>query len=108
MVNNFAATIDVTDSQVVLQYGAAAQNKISSFSENALNSVRTKDMGEIGEMLTGLVTELRGFDAQESKGFFGLFKKSATKLKAQYDDLHGAGKPSGAVDEGYRAARRNV
>ena len=86
MVNNFAATIDVTDSQVVLQYGAAAQNKISSFSENALNSVRTKDMGEIGEMLTGLVTELRGFDAQESKGFFGLFKKSATKLKAQYDD----------------------
>ena len=52
MVNNFAATIDVTDSQVVLQYGAAAQNKISSFSENALNSVRTKDMGEIGEMLT--------------------------------------------------------
>ena len=86
MVDNFAATIDVTDSQVVLQYGAAAQSKISSFSENALNSVRTKDMGEIGEMLTGLVTELRGFDAQESKGFFGLFKKSANKLKAQYDD----------------------
>ncbi len=90
MVRNFAATIDITNSNVILTYGAAAQQKIAGFSENALKSVRTKDMGEIGEMISGLVTELRAFspEVEEEKGFFGFFKKQANKvsaMKAKYD-----------------------
>ncbi len=86
MVNDFAAQIDITNTQMVLQYGAGCQKKIADFSENALNNVRTKDMGEIGQMLTDVVTELKDFDAEE--GLFGLFKKSSNKLenmKAKYD-----------------------
>ncbi len=88
MVNDFAAQIDITNTQMVLQYGAGCQKKIADFSENALNNVRTKDMGEIGQMLTDVVTELKDFDAEEEKGLFGLFKKSSNKLenmKAKYD-----------------------
>ena len=86
-VDAFAQQIDLTDSTMVLQYGAAAQKNIASFSENALNSVRTKDLGEIGEMLSSVVTELKNFDEEEEKGFFGFFKKNANKLnsmKAKY------------------------
>uniref|UniRef100_UPI00405671BA toxic anion resistance protein n=1 Tax=Agathobacter sp. TaxID=2021311 RepID=UPI00405671BA len=89
MVNDFAAQIDLTNTQLILQYGAGSQKKIADFSETALNNVRTKDMGEIGQMLTDVVAELKDFDEEEEeKGFFGLFKKSSNKLanmKAKYD-----------------------
>lgn len=81
MVDDFAAQIDITNTQMVLQYGAGSQKKIADFSENALNNVRTKDMGEIGQMLTDVVTELKGFEEEEEKGFFGIFKKSSNKLE---------------------------
>ena len=85
----FAEKIDITDSNLVLQYGAAAQKNIADFSANALENVRTKDMGEVGDMVSELVVELKGFDAeQERKGLLGLFKKASrgTQLmKAKYD-----------------------
>ena len=89
-VREFASQIDVTDTNQVLTYGAAAQKNISDFSGAALGKVRTKDLGQVGDMLTDLVTELRGlnFDAQEQKGLKGLFNKSRNRiaeLKAQYD-----------------------
>ena len=91
MVEDFAKTIDVTNSHVILTYGAAAQQKIAGFSESALKSVRTKDMGEIGEDLSRLVVELKGFgEEDEKKGLFGLFKKASNKLetmKAQYSKV---------------------
>ena len=87
-VMEFARSIDLTNSQVVLQYGAAAQKNIAAFSESALGSVRTKDMGEVGDMITSLVVELKGFDAEEeSKGFLGFFRKtnrSLETMKAKY------------------------
>ena len=86
MVDDFAAQIDIT--QLVMQYGAGSQKKIADFSESALNNVRTKDMGEIGQMLAGVVAELKGFEEEEEKGFLGFFKKSTTKLenlKIKYD-----------------------
>ena len=83
MVDDFAEKIDVTNSQMVLQYGAATQKKIGDFSETALDKVRTKDLGETGEMIANLVTELKGFDAQEeSKGIFGFFKKAGNSIEA--------------------------
>ena len=83
MVEDFAATIDVSNSNVILQYGAAAQKKIAGFSENALQNVRTKDLGEIGEMMTNLIGELRNMDDTEEKGgIFGFFKKTSNKLSA--------------------------
>jgi len=89
MVNDFAAQIDLTNTQMILQYGAGSQKKIADFSETALNNVRTKDMGEIGDLLTNVVTELKNFDDdEEERGFFGLFKKNTNKLanmKAKYD-----------------------
>ncbi len=88
-VNEFAEKIDLTNSQLVLQYGAGAQKNIADFSGNALNSVRTKDMGEIGDMITNLVMELKDFDAEEErKGLFGRFKKAVNSLdnmKIKYD-----------------------
>ena len=65
MVNEFAAQIDITNTQMVLQYGAGSQKKIADFSENALNNVRTKDMGEIGQMLASVVSELKDFYEEE-------------------------------------------
>lgn len=88
-VDEFSAQIDITNTQAVLQYGAGCQKKIADFSETALGNVRNKDMGEIGEMLTQVVTELKSFEEEEeSKGFLGLFKKNTNKLsnmKAKYD-----------------------
>jgi uncharacterized protein YaaN involved in tellurite resistance len=89
-VLNFAKQIDIKDSNTVLQYGAGAQKNIADFSASTLNNVRTKDMGEIGDMLGGLVVELRGFDLDpsEKKGIFGLFKRAGNKIeemKVQYD-----------------------
>lgn len=90
MVEEFSEKIDLTNSNMILQYGAAAQSKISDFSESALDKVRTKDMAEIGQSLTDLVTELKNFDVdEEDKGFFGFFKKQANRianLKIQYDE----------------------
>jgi len=88
MVDDFAAQIDLTNTQLVMQYGAGSQKKIANFSENALNNVRTKDMGEIGQMLTSVVSELKDFNEEEEKGFLGFFKKTSNRLdnlKIKYD-----------------------
>ena len=88
MVDDFAAQIDITNTQMVMQYGAGSQKKIADFSESALNNVRTKDMGEIGQMLADVVTELKDFNEEEDKGFFGFLKKGSNKLesmKVKYD-----------------------
>ena len=84
MVEDFSQKIDITDSNLVFQYGAAAQKNIAAFSENALNSVRTKDLGEIGEALSSLVIELKHVDAGEEKkgGIFGFFQKKRDELEA--------------------------
>ena len=88
MVEDFSQKIDITDSQMVLEYGSAAQKNVAGFSENALKSVRNKDLGEVGDTLTGLVMELKDFgEEEEKKGIFGFFKKAGDKLemmKAQY------------------------
>ena len=88
MVDEFIPQIELRDSNLVLQYGSGAQKKIADFSQNVLEGVRTKDLGEIGEMLSGVVTELKSFDVEEEKGLFGFFKRSSNKLtamKAKYD-----------------------
>ena len=83
MVDDFAKQIDITDANLVLQYGAAAQKNIAGFSESTLNSVRTKDLGEIGQALSSLVVELKGFGKEEDeKGIFGFFKKKRNELEA--------------------------
>ena len=81
-VMQFAQQIDLTNSQMILQYGAGTQKKMADFSENALENVRTKDMGEIGELLSGVVKELKDFDEEEEKGFLGFFKRSGNKVNA--------------------------
>ncbi len=81
MVDEFANQINLTDSSIVLQFGAGAQKKIADFSETALERVRTKDLGEIGDMLSGVVKELKNFDKEEEeKGFMKIFKKPAQKI----------------------------
>ena len=86
-VDAFAKQIDLTNSTLVLQYGAGTQKKMADFSESALENVRSKDLGEVGELLTGVVKELKNFDEEEEKGFFGIFKKASNKIenmKAKY------------------------
>ena len=90
MVNDFAEKIDLTNSQMVLQYGAASQKNLIDFSETALSRVKTQDMGETGELITGLIAELQGFDAnaEQPKGILGFFKKTSNsieQLKTRYD-----------------------
>ena len=90
VVLDFAEKIDLTNTGLVLQYGAAAQKNIANFSESTLGAVRTKDMGELGEMVTSLVAELKGFSAEEEekKGLFGMFKKASNNIqnmKIKYD-----------------------
>ena len=89
MVDDFSKKIDITDSQLVLQYGAAAQKSVASFSESALSNVRNKDLGEVGDTLTNLVVELKNFGQEEEDkgGIFGFFKKASNKMetmKIQY------------------------
>ena len=87
MVDSFAQQIDLTNSALVLQYGAGTQKKMADFSESALENVRSKDLGEVGELLSGVVKELKDFDEEEEKGFFGIFKKASNKIesmKAKY------------------------
>ena len=89
-VEEFAKKIDICDSSLVLQYGAAAQKKVAGFSESALASVRTKDLGEVGQSLSKLVAELEEFGEEEKKGIFGFLKKAENKLetmKAQYSKV---------------------
>lgn len=89
MVDDFSKQIDLHDSNGILQYGVGTQRKMADFSESALKSVKTKDLGEVGDMISGLVTELKSFDVEEEeKGFLGLFKKGGNKvtaLKAKYE-----------------------
>ena len=89
MVKAFVDKIDLNNTNAVLQYGASTQKKMADFSNKALTNIKTKDMGEIGDMITGLVTELKSFDVEEEEGgFLGFFKKKAnslTNLKAKYD-----------------------
>ena len=87
-VDAFVKQIDIKDSNVVLQYGSGAQKKMAAFSEKAIENVRTKDMGEVGKLLSDVVIELKGFDEEEEKGIFGFFKKQGNKiqmLKTKYD-----------------------
>ena len=91
MIDSFSKQIDITDANLVFSYGAAAQQNISQFSDAALKNVKTKDLDEIGDAIADLVTELRGFDTdeEESKGFFGFFKKqrdNVTTMKAKFDE----------------------
>ncbi|MEF2764204.1 MAG: toxic anion resistance protein [Mediterraneibacter sp.] len=86
-VDEFAKQIDLTNSAMVLQYGAGTQKKMADFSEAALENVKSKDLGEVGELLSGVVKELRDFDEEEEKGFFGFFKKASGRIesmKAKY------------------------
>ena len=81
MVANFAAKIDVENTAQILQYGAGTQKKMADFSYAALTNVRTQDLGEVGDLIVSVVGELKGFDAEEEKGFFGFFRKQADKLE---------------------------
>lgn len=89
MVDEFASKIELSNSNVIIQYGSGAQKKIADFSESALNNVRTKDLGEVGGILSDVVTELKNFNVEENeKGFLGIFKRTSNKLanmKAKYD-----------------------
>ena len=91
-IDEFSKKIDITNSSLVFQYGAGTQQNIANFSDTALNNVRSKDLGEVGDMIAGLVTELRSFstEPEEKKGLFGLFKQKIDKiqlLKSRYDDV---------------------
>nr|WP_288555445.1 toxic anion resistance protein [uncultured Mediterraneibacter sp.] len=86
-VDAFVSQIDLTNSAMILQYGAGTQKKMADFSETALENVKTKDMGEVGDLLSGVVKELKNFDEEEETGFLGLFKKASNKvatMKAKY------------------------
>ncbi|MBS6924011.1 MAG: toxic anion resistance protein [Lachnospiraceae bacterium] len=82
MAEQFARQIDLTNSTMILQYGAGTQKKMADFSETALDNVRTKDLGEVGNLLGSVVQELKDFDEEEERGFFGIFKKQANKLQS--------------------------
>ncbi|MGI6032652.1 MAG: toxic anion resistance protein [Coriobacteriales bacterium] len=91
-VDAFSKQIDLNSTNAILQYGACAQKKMADFSETALSSVRTQDLGEIGDLLAGVITDLRSFDVEDEKGIKGLFKRSANKvegLRAKYDKVEG-------------------
>lgn len=80
MVDAFAQQIDLTNSAMILQYGAGTQKKMADFSASALENVKSKDLGEVGDLLGGVVKELKDFDAEEEKGFLGIFKKASNKI----------------------------
>ena len=91
MVDDFVKKIDISNSTAVMNYGVGTQKNLAAFSEKTLNTVKTKDLGEVGNMITELVTDLKSFDiTEEDKGFLGLFKKSGNKLqsmKVKYDSV---------------------
>ena len=81
MIDDFSEKIDISDTNIIMSYGSTAQNKISDFSDKTLENMKTKDLGQIGNMIADLVTELKGFDVEEeSKGFLGFFKKAGNKI----------------------------
>lgn len=82
MVENFSQQIDLNDSNMIVQYGAGAQKKMADFSESALKSVRTQELGEVGALLTEVVGELKNFDTEDEKGIFGFFKRGVNKVQA--------------------------
>ncbi|MBQ7431153.1 MAG: toxic anion resistance protein, partial [Butyrivibrio sp.] len=90
-VDEFSKQIDISNSTGIMNYGVGTQKKLADFSEKAIDNVKTKDMGEVGDMITGLVTQLKNFDVEEEeKGLKALFKKSANKiesLKAKYSKV---------------------
>lgn len=100
-VDEFAEKIDLNNTQMILQYGAGSQKKIADFSESALNTIKTKDLDEVGELLTGVVGQLREFN-EEDKGFFHIFKRQSDRLKdlkAKYDKVEtNIGKITGAME----------
>lgn len=100
-VDEFAEKIDLTNTQMILQYGAGSQKKIADFSESALNTIKTKDLDEVGELLTGVVGQLREFN-EEDKGFFHIFKRQSDRLKdlkAKYDKVEtNIGKITGVME----------
>ena len=104
-VEDFSKQIDISASNVILQYGADAQKKIVEFSDTALNKVKTKDLGEVGDMIGNLVTELKGFSTEEEDkgGFLGIFKKAGNRiasLKAKYDSVEkNVDKISGVLED---------
>ena len=112
-VHKFVEQIDISNSQQILTYGAAAQKNIADFSENALDSVRTKDMGEIGDMITGLVKELKNFEVpDQKKGLAALFKKAGSRLqdlKLQYSKAEtNVDRISGALEEHQRVLMKDI
>lgn len=82
MVDDFSRQINLKDSNMILQYGAGAQKKMADFSQTALENVKTQDLGQVGDLISGVVTELKSFDATEEKGLFGFFKKGSNKMEA--------------------------
>lgn len=105
MVDDFAKQIELSNSNMILQYGAGAQKKIADFSETALNNVKSKDLGEIGEMLSGVVTELKSFEIkEEEKGkFLGFFKSKANKIEAMKTKYNSAEKNVNQICEALEA-----
>ena len=81
MVEDFAAKIDIENTNQILQYGAGTQKKMADFSNSALENVKTQDLGEVGDLISGVVGELKNFDVEEDKGFFGFFKKQSSKIE---------------------------
>lgn len=113
-VREFAKQIDVTDTNMVLNYGAAAQKNVAEFSASALSNVRNKDLGQVGDMLSALVVELQGFNfsEEEKKGLAGLFRKTKNKiasLKAHYDKVQvNVDKITEALDNHWRVLTKDI
>ena len=101
IVEDFAAKIDIENTNQILQYGAGTQKKMADFSDAALVNVKTQDLGEVGELLANVVGELKDFDATEEKGLFGFFKKQTAKVET----LKNRYTAPDAPDEGLRCAR---
>ena len=104
-VDDFVKQIELKDSTSILQYGAGVQKKMSDFSEGTLNKVKSKDLGEIGDLLNSVVTELKEFDEEESKGVLGFFKKKAAKaevMKLKYDKAEANIEKIGKTLEGHQ------
>ncbi len=113
VVHEFAQKIDITNPNLSLEYGAGAQKNVANFSDSALAAVRTKDLGEVGDMITSLVVELKGFNAdEEKKGFLGLFKKTSNgleALKAKYNKAEvNVNKISHELEEHQRVLMKDV
>ena len=113
VVHEFAQKIDITNPNLSLEYGAGAQKNVADFSDAALAAVRTKDLGEVGDMIGALVVELKGFDTEEDKkGFLGLFKKTSNKieaLKARYNKAEvNVDKISHQLEEHQRTLMKDV